>query len=71
MKGTNFNQMKTLYKFLVLILFIGVLSACEKHNEMPPRMNNIIREYVLPEPAFLTNAEREEVNRQREEYSSL
>lgn len=50
------------------LLFV---TACDKANEVPPRSETFIREYVLPEPVFLTPEEREEVRKQREEYNKL
>jgi len=63
--------MKTKVKYLVAVLGIFMLSACEKYNEVPPKSENIIRNYTMPMPGFLTNAEREIVNQQRLEYKNL
>lgn len=58
-----------------IIVGIGVvllgLGACKKVDEVPPRSNPIIREYILPPPSFLTAEERALIKQEREEYNKL
>lgn len=67
----NFNMMKTLKILFAAVMLCAAFASCEKPNEIPPKSQAYIRAYVMPEPTLLTNAEREIVNKEREEYNKL
>lgn len=48
-----------------------MLGACKKLDEVPPKNNSIVREYILPKPVFLNDIEREIVKEERTEYEKL
>lgn len=54
-----------------LVLVVLTFSACKKENEVPPKQNNYIIEYVLPTPTFLTDAERDILDAKRDEWERL
>lgn len=62
---------KKAMKSLVVITFLGLVSACDKPNEVPPHSQAFIRQYTIPPPDLLSAEERELVNKQREEYNKL
>lgn len=62
------NKMKIMLLGLAAVAWV---SSCEKPDEVPPRSQAFIREYVLPQPTLLSAEEREMINKEREEYEQL
>ncbi|MBD1421206.1 hypothetical protein [Sphingobacterium chuzhouense] len=63
--------MRTLTKIFFITMVFATIASCDKPDEVPPKSQAFIREYVMPEPSLLTNEEREIVNKEREEYNKL
>ena len=61
------------HKLLLATITIGILTfaACKKENEVPPKQNNYIIEYIIPAPTFLTDAERNVLDAKRDEWNNL
>lgn len=63
--------MRDIIKIFSIGLCILFLGSCDKSDEVPPRSEAFINEYVLPAPEFLSVEEREIIRKQREEYNKL
>lgn len=53
---------------LILILFIIVAVSCDNYEPLPPKVNSITDEYLLPQGTILTQDERALVEEQWDEY---
>lgn len=63
--------MKSIRIIIGIVTGVVMLAACKKLDEVPPKNNSIVREYILPKPVFLNDIEREIVKEERTEYEKL
>lgn len=63
--------MKSIKIIIAVIIGVVMLAACKKLDEVPPKNDSIIREYILPKPVLLSDMEREIVKEERAEYEKL
>lgn len=63
--------MKSIRIIIGIVTGVVMLGACKKLDEVPPKNNSIVREYILPKPVFLNDIEREIVKEERTEYEKL
>lgn len=53
---------------LLFAVILFLITGCEDQNEVPPRSESNVKDYVLPKAQPLTNADRQEVNDRQKEY---
>ena len=63
--------MKNRLILATIALSVLTFTACKKENEVPPKQNNYIIEYIIPAPTFLTDAERDVLDAKRDEWDNL
>ncbi|ERJ58022.1 hypothetical protein M472_04520 [Sphingobacterium paucimobilis HER1398] len=71
MRVINYRMMKSIKIIIAVIIGVVMLAACKKLDEVPPKNDSIIREYILPKPVLLSDMEREIVKEERAEYEKL
>ncbi|SHF97650.1 hypothetical protein [Pedobacter caeni] len=62
--------MKNKFILAVFAVVIMTTSACKKDNEIPPRQEGYIIEYLVPPPTFLTDSERALLDAKRDEWDN-
>lgn len=64
--------MKNLKYILGMIMVLSAFSGCSTDvDDMPPRLNDVKTDFVLPAPARLTNAERDVIQAKKEVYHEI
>lgn len=73
MKAMKNNKEEVIMKTRILLGCFGLIllafcGGCDKPDDVPPRLLNESRDYVLPKARLLTLEEREEVRLIKDEY---
>ena len=63
--------MKNKFILAVSILTVVAASGCKKENEVPPRQEGSLTNYIIPAPTFLTEEERAILDAKRAEWDKL
>lgn len=63
--------MKNTLILATIAISILTFAGCKKENEVPPKQEGYILNYVIPAPTFLTDQERAILDAKREEWDNL
>lgn len=63
--------MKHILILTVFALVVLATASCKKENEVPPRQNGYITNYILPPATFLTDQERSILDAKRSEWDKF